>query len=189
MPRKKTNNWWILVLPKGLGLDLISGALITNRLLPGDISDEKKSVYNDYNIPGLNYSPFSHVRNDNTKITLTVPIMNIDNETGNMFDLYDVERVRSQPFDLSFSSEAQWKTNPTCIYSGWGTHRPPLPVVVEDCKFNHRRDFTNRNGISQFTEVTFVMRYLEDSSLYKAYNVMKSIGGLVNTAQKIGSSF
>ena len=91
---KKNYNWWILVLPRN-ATSFESGAIITNRLLPGDIPDEKKSVFGDFPIAGLDYTPFVHVRNDNTRITVSVPFVNINNSYGNSFDLYAAEKTRS----------------------------------------------------------------------------------------------
>ncbi|EKR34345.1 hypothetical protein LEP1GSC096_0031 [Leptospira interrogans serovar Hebdomadis str. R499] len=195
--KKKTNNWWILVLPNISSVlsspqNLLQAMLITNKLLPSDISDEKKSIFQDYPQPGLDYAPVDHVRNENTRITFTVPIVNLNKSTGNMLDLYAVERARSHQIDISLVTDSpQWKQNPTCIYSGWGTHRPPLPVIIEDIKLNHKRDLTNRNGFSQFTECTFTMRYLEDQGMYKMWKIVRNIGAGVGVAQRLSgrSSF
>jgi hypothetical protein len=170
------DRFWIFVLPKnfsggqikGVGLNLLSGTLITNQLAPSDIEDVKKMNFKNYAIPGLNYTPFNYVNGDDTRITFSVPFINREKKMGNRGELAQLENLRNNQLDIAFTSESIWNKQPICIYSGFGTHRPPLPVVVEDCKFVHKQSMFNQGWI-EMTDVTFTMRYLESSLLYRIW--------------------
>lgn len=186
---KRNYNWWILVLPSQNSLQAAGSIfLITNRFLPtGDITDSKASVYQDFPIPGLDYTPFKHVRNEGAKISFTVPIIKNDKDFGNSHDLAMIEMTRHVTQDLASLSEKYWSQNPMCIYSGWGTHRPPLPVVVESAEYAHKQYFTNKRGFVKYTEVAFTMRYLENSSLYKMWKKYQQTVALVNNARQFNT--
>jgi len=188
MARSK-RTWWILVLPRGFtGTSLLSGTFITNRLIPAEtIEDDKKPIFQEFQIPGLDYSPVQHVRNENTVITFSVPIVNKKSTVGNLVELNAIEQVRMVQRDLSITSEAQWNSNPLVVYSGWGTHRPPLPAVVVSAPFSHETYHTLDGGYSSFTRVTFTLRYVENHPMYLAWKKLMQIGGPSAIAQAVGS--
>lgn len=190
MARRKNYNWWILVVPRGVKpLGLLTGIFITNRLLPSDINDTKQGIWNQYPVPGKDFADPYHVRNDNSKVSFTVPIVNINESFGNSNDLNAIEQARGVQLDLVETNESVWRQNPTCIYSGWGTHRPPLPVKVTDCKFVHKRDFTNpRSGASQFTEVSFELTYIESNILFQSWMELRKLGAFDAMAKNLAQS-
>lgn len=185
------NNWWILVLPKNNPADLLNATLVTNRLIPGDIDDDKKPNFGEFPIAGLDYVPVYGLRNDSTRLSMTIPFVNKD-LVGNTFDLYAVEKTRRAPLtalSIDFTRETQWQDNPVCIYSGWGTHRPPLPIIVEQAKMKHLTHHTKFGGTPglpgapTFTEVNFVFRYLENNILWRAWKKLGDVGALVSSVQ------
>lgn len=170
------DRFWIFVLPKnisggqikGVGLNIFSGTLITNGLAPSDIQDSKKMNFKNYQMPGLNYTPFNYINGDNTSISFSIPFINKEKKMGNRGEMAQLEKLRNAQMDISLTTESMWNRQPICIYSGFGTHRPPLPVVVEECKFTHKQAMFNRGWV-EMTDVTFTIRYLEDATLYKAW--------------------
>lgn len=183
MPNK--TQWWLLVLPEA-PVSFSQGVIITNRLLPDNINDSRKINYSDFAIPGVDYTPFQWTRNDNSKISFRVPVINKESFIGNSIDLQNVERTTSAQLDLSFTTEGQWRRNPLCIYSGFGTHRPPLPVVVEAATFEHQTQHTNpETGYSQFSYVSFTLRYVEDHALFRNYVNLRAAGAATSTVQSI----
>lgn len=170
------DRFWIFVLPKnfsggqikGIGLNLLSGTLITNQLAPSDIQDSKKMNFKNYSMPGLNYTPFNYINGDDTRITFSIPFINKEKKMGNRGEMSQLEKLRNAQMDISLTTESMWNRQPICIYSGFGTHRPPLPVVVEECKFTHKQNMFNRGWV-EMTDVTFTIRYLESSTLYFAW--------------------
>lgn len=188
--RRKNYNWWLLVVPRGLSpLSLATGVLITNRLLPSDIDDVKQGVWNNYPVPGKDFSDPYHVRNDNLKVSFTVPIVNINDGFGNSNELNAIEKTRSVQLDLSETNESAWRQNPICIYSGWGTNKPPLPVRITNAPFRHKRDFTNvKSGFSQYTEVSFEMTYIESSVLFQAWMKLRDLGAFDAMAGNLSQS-
>lgn len=111
--KRKSNNWWLMVLPSS-GNYLLNGILITNRFLPeGDISYEKKAVYQSFDIPGLDYQLFDWVRNEDARITLKIPFVNKKEKVlGATMDANLFERPGIQQIDITSStSEALWKSD------------------------------------------------------------------------------
>jgi hypothetical protein len=167
------DRWWLFVLPKNffggqLSINFTSGTLITSNLIPSDIDDSKKMTFKNYIIPGLNYQPFNYVGGDSTRITFTIPFVNKEKKMGNRGELTQLEKLRNSQIDISLTDESQWNSNPVCIYSGFGTHRPPLFVIVEECKFVHKQSMFNAGWI-EYTDATFTLRYLENTTLYKIW--------------------
>lgn len=174
----KLRNWWLLIPGRGL--------IITNRLLPSDINDDKKSHWSEFAIPGLDYSPTDHVRNDDTKISFTVPFIDRSTAAGNSLQLNQVEVLRHSEIDLGLTTENQWAKNPTVWYSGWGTHRPPLPCIVRRAKFKHSRDFTDRRSTkSTWTEVDFELEYIESHPQFQAYLKVIAASAYAGAAQQL----
>lgn len=179
--KRKSNNWWLMVLPSS-GNYLLNGILITNRFLPeGDISYEKKAVYQSFDIPGLDYQLFDWVRNEDARITLKIPFINKkEKQLGATMDANLFERPGIQQIDITSStSEALWKSNPVCLYSGWGTHKPPgLPVMVENgVKLTFLRDHVNKAGNPTFGYAEMTLRYIESHKLYKQYKYGQLLAG------------
>lgn len=178
--RAKSSNWWMLVPSRGL--------FITNDLLPSDIDDDKKSTFQDFQVPGLDYAPSGHVRNEGTDISMSIPFFDQSTAAGNALQLQQVEVLRHIAIDISSINESQFASNPVVWYSGWGTHRPPLPFQVRRAKIKHNRDFTNNTGQATWSEVDFELKAIEDHKAWIAYLLLANAAAYGGTAQQVAGN-
>lgn len=188
MKIKRKYNWWLAVLPESFsGTSWANLKIITNKYRIGDITDTKQPTWSDVPVAGLNYTPFDFVRNGNTSISFSVPIIDKSTMFGNADQMAALESLRNIEYDISSITPKLFAKNPLCIYSGYGTHRPPLPVIVKECKFNHKSEgFSHpKTGIIQFTTVDFTLEYVENSSWYRGYQKLSQLAGIVGSLRQL----
>ena len=171
-------------------IDESNKQVITSPTLPSDIADRKSVFFADINIPGLNYTPMAPNRNGNTEVSFSLPIINRKTKTGNAALIQQFENLRNQDVNglkyLYSSNGVQWNSNPKVVY-WWGTHRSPLRWWVSACEFNHNTVFTNKVGYSQFTIVDLTLKLIENDSLYRSYQMQRSVSSVAGTALAVHS--
>lgn len=171
--------------------DLSNLQLITSTTIPNsDITDSKNIILAEVPIPGLGYNPVYGAGMGNRKISMTLPILNKNNNVGNMLLLKQFENLRNQSFGLNlqniFSKPIQFQTNPKVLYY-WGTGSgAPLEWFVSKCDFVHKTGLVNANGAPQYTEVSIELILDEQSWLTQAEAVFRKVSSYAGLFQGLG---
>lgn len=171
--------------------DLGNLQLITSTTIPSsDITDSKNIILSEVPIPGLGYSPVFGGGMGNRKISMTLPILNKNNNVGNMLLLKQFENLRNQSFGLNlqnvFSSPIQFQTNPKVLYY-WGTGSgAPLEWYVSKCDFVHKTTLVNSYGAPQMTEINLELVLDEQSPLTQAEGIFRKIASYAGLFQGLG---
>lgn len=191
----KYPNWWLCILPpNGSIANIAQTSFVTSPFLPEvDVNMTKKSVFQDYPVPGLDYTPFQYVRSEDTRISLKLPIIDKNYKNfGNSLKLYQIERMGTVTQDinpLNIFKDSQFRTPPICLYSGYGTTLAPgLPCVVENgLELISLRDHINQYGLPTFSYVTINLRFIEGHKLWKAWRYSKLILSQIKSVQSLAS--
>lgn len=172
--------------------DMSNFQLITSRTIPtGDISDSKQIILAETPIPGLGYNPVHGGGMGNRRISLTIPILNKNNNVGNILLLKQFENLRTQVFGLSlqsiFSAGVQFSTNPKVLYY-WGTGGgAPMEWYVAKCDFAHRSSLVNAYSYPQYTEINLELVLDEQSPITLAETIFRHVASFAGLFQGVGA--
>jgi hypothetical protein len=168
--------------------DLSNGILITTRMIPGAISDNKAIILSEVPVPGLNYQPVIPGGGGNRHIGFTIPLVKRDPMTGNVLLLKAFENLRNQVKSLLPVAQKQFNPGPKVLYY-WGLGTVPLPYIVAAVGFSHRADMVNAMGMPQYTDISVELildesdpRYVMEEQFRAAASAMGMIEGIVDVS-------
>ena len=156
--------------------DLSNRQLITQQPVPTEIDDDKGIVLTEVPVPGLNYRPIVPAGGENRVVSFTLPVINRDNNYGNMLLLQQFEMLRNQAGGISAQvSPRRFRPTPKVLYY-WGIGSVPLPYYVRKCGMRHHSQMTNGLGLPQYTEVDIELVLDEQDPLYQAEQAFRMVG-------------
>ena len=171
--------------------DMSNLQLITSKTIPmGEISDSKSIILSESPIPGQSFSPVFGAGMGNRKISFTLPIVNKNNNVGNMLLLKQFENLRNQAFGLNLqsilSAGVQYQTNPKVLYY-WGTGAgAPIEWFVSKCDFKHKSSLVGPYAYPQYTEVEIELILDEQSWITQAEGMFRKIASYAGIFQGLG---
>ncbi len=171
VPRYALNLPWFM-------FDIDNRQLITSRIIPSDIRDEKEIVLAEQPIPGLNYAPVSPGGGANRKLSFSLPLILRNNTLGNVMLLKQFDVLRNQATGLLKIRTGQFTPNPQVLYF-WGTGSIPLVYFVKKVGMIHKQGWVNQLGQPQYTEIEFELILDETSALYKAEEAYRKATQLI----------
>lgn len=170
--------------------DLQNLQLITSPNIPiGEITDTKEIVLSEIPIPGLSYNPISTGGMGTRKITLTIPLVKINNSVGNVLLLKQFDNLRYQAFGPRLSNlisqSVQFSANPKVLYFWGAGNGVPLEYYVKRCDPVHRASFVNRFGNTQYSEIQLELWLDESSLLFKAEETFRKLASIAGGIQNL----
>ena len=166
--------------------DLRNQQMITADHIPSDIADTKSIVLTETPIAGLNYDPIQGGGFGNRKISFTLPLIKKNNTVGNIILVKQFEALRNTPSGMKdlFSGNVQFGGSNKVIFH-WGTSNSvPLEWYVKKCDYNHKSNFTNKFGHTQYSEVSMELWLDETSALYKAEEMFRKVNAFTSQIQE-----
>lgn len=170
--------------------DIDNFQLITNILIPSDITDTKQVVLSETPIPGKNFAPVQYGGGGNRHISFEIPLVKRNNTVGNILLLKQFDLLRNQAVGLINIFSKQFRANPKVLYS-WGIGSVPLVYYVAKADASHKQGWVNNLGNPQYSEIQIELVLDEESPLYKVEEVYRRLsaiaGTLVNTYDYVQS--
>ena len=164
--------------------DIFNAQLITSKSIPaGDIRDTKDIFLSETPIPGLGFNPINTGGMGNKKISFTLPILNKDNNIGNLAILKQFDNLRNLTGGIGlsniFGSSVQFDASPRVLFF-WGAGTTvPLEYYVKKCDFSHLSSLVNAQGQTQYTNVDIELWLNENSELNRAEAIFRRIAPAV----------
>jgi hypothetical protein len=182
MPRFSTASipWWMF--------DLDNKQLLTSRIVPGDITDDKKIVLVESPIPGLNYEPIMPAGGGNRKVSFMLPVVMRNAVVGNVLLLKQFDLLRNQARGLfNFGQAKKFTRAPQVLYS-WGIGSVPLVYFVSGARMVHKQGWINARGQPQYTEVEIELTLDEENPLYKVEEAWRMAAAVMGMAAQVGQA-
>lgn len=160
--------------------DIDNIQLITNILIPGDISDTKNVILTETPIPGRNNAPVQYGGGGNRHVSFTIPLINRNNSIGNILLLKQFDLLRNQFVGLTSIFSDQFRANPKVLYY-WGIGSIPLLYYVAKCDATHKQHWTNNLGNPQYSELNVELILDEDNTLYTGEEIFRRASAITGT--------
>lgn len=166
-------------------LDVDNFQMITSQIcIPGDISDSKDIILAETAIPGLNFQPIAYGGGGNRKISFQIPLINRNNNVGNLTILKQFEQLRNQKTGFTKLFSGQFTPNPKVLFQ-WGTGSTPQLYYVKKCDFVHKEGFINQAGYPQYTLIQLELLLDEASPMYMMEEVYRKASALAGTGMSV----
>jgi hypothetical protein len=171
--------------------DLYNVQLITSATIPSsDIADSKQIILSEVPVPGLGFNPVFGGGMGNRKVSFTLPLLNKDNNVGNLLLLQQFENLRNQALGLNltglFGADVQFASNPKVLFF-WGIGSGvPLEWFVSKCDYVHKSPMVSAYSQPQYTEINIELVLDELSPLTQAENVFRLLASYAGMLQGAG---